>query len=87
LAAKVRYKSSVAGDLRRLDRATAQRVVRKIEKALAEQGGYGEPLGGDFAGLFKLRVGDHRVIFARTEDGYLVLRIAHRSEAYRRGRP
>jgi mRNA-degrading endonuclease RelE of RelBE toxin-antitoxin system len=33
---------------------------------------------------FRLRVGDDRVIYARTKAGYLVLRIAHRSEAYRK---
>ena len=86
-AAKVEYKGSVAGDLDRLDRAVALRVLKKIEKTLAEEGRSGEPLVGEFAGLFRIRVGDYRVIYARTESGYLVLRIGHRSEVYRRGRP
>lgn len=49
-----------------------------IERALAAEGRGGEALSGDFAGLFRLRVGDLRVIYARTDEGYLVLRIAHR---------
>ena len=85
-AAKVEYKASVA-DLDRLDRTGALRVLKKIEKILADEGRSGEPLAGEFAGLFRLRVGDYRVIYARTETGYLVLRIGHRSEVYRRGRP
>ena len=86
-AAKVEYKLSVAGDLDRLDRAVALRILKKIEKTLAEEGGSGEPLAGEFAGLFRLRVGDYRVIYARMSGGYLVLRIGHRSDVYRRGRP
>ena len=86
-AAKVEYKASVAGDLDRLDRAVALRVLGKIERALADQGGAGEPLSGEFAGLFRIRVGDYRVIYARTAVGYLVLRVGHRRDVYRRGRP
>ena len=84
---RVDYKASVAGDLDRLDRPAALRVLTKIEKALGSGGKAGEPLAGEFAGLFRLRVGDYRVIYARTIEGYLVLRIGHRSEVYRRGRP
>ena len=86
-AAKVEYKASVAGDLDRLDRVVALRILRKIEKALVEQEGAGEPLTGECSGLFRLRAGDYRVIYVRTSAGYLVLRIGHRGEVYRRGRP
>jgi len=80
---RVEYKASVEGDLRRLDPSAARRILRKIEKALSAEGHTGIALKGDFAGLFRLRVGDYRVIYARTKEGYLVLRITHRSEAYR----
>ena len=85
--ARVDYKSSVAGDLDRLDRSVAMRIVGKIEKALAAEGHAGEPLAGEFAGLYRLRVGDYRVIYAKTAPGYLVLRIGHRGDVYRKGRP
>ena len=85
--AKVEYKASVAGDLDRLDRSVALRILPKIEKALAAEGHAGEPLAGEFAGLNRLRVGDYRVIYARTSTGYLVLRIGHREDVYRKGRP
>lgn len=85
--ARVEYKASVAGDLDRLDPPVARRVLGKIEKALAAEGRSGEPLAAEFAGLFRLRVGDYRVIYARTSEGYLVLRVGHRGDIYRKGRP
>jgi mRNA interferase RelE/StbE len=87
LAVKVEYKASVAKDLRRLDRSTALRVLGRIEKALVIEGKKGEPLAGEFAGMYRLRVGEYRVVYARTDEGYLVLRIGHRREVYRMGRP
>lgn len=87
LAARVEYKASVAGDLDRLGSVAALRILKKIDRTLADEGGAGDPLKGEFAGLFRLRVGDYRVIYARTADSYLVLRIGHRSDVYRRGRP
>lgn len=79
----IEYKASVQKDLRRLDSQQALRVLAAIERALKTEGRGGEALSGAFAGLFKLRVGDYRVIYARTDNGYLILRIAHRREAYR----
>jgi mRNA interferase RelE/StbE len=84
---RVEYKASVEGDLRRLDPSTAQRVLRRIEKQLSAEGHSGTALKAEFAGLFRLRVGDYRVIYARSIQGYLVLRIAHRSEVYRKDVP
>jgi mRNA interferase RelE/StbE len=87
LAARIEYKASVAKDLRKLDRAEAVRAVNRLERVLAAEGLRGEALFGEFAGLFKLRIGDLRVIYARTDEGCLVLRIGHRRDVYRRGRP
>ncbi len=79
----IEYKASVQKDLRRLDSKQALRVLVAIERALKTEGRGGEALSGPFAGLFKLRVGDYRVIYARTENGYLILRVAHRREVCR----
>lgn len=62
-------------------------MLRGVEKSLIEEGRRGESLSGEFAGLFRLRVGDYRVIYALTDEGYLVLRIGHRREVYPRERP
>jgi mRNA interferase RelE/StbE len=83
LASNITYKASVTKDLRRFDLQTARRVVDKLERALSSNPDAGIPLPGEFRGLFKLRVGDVRVIYAKTPDGVLVLRIARRKEAYR----
>ena len=87
MAARIEYKASVAKDLRTLDRAEAIRAVNRLERVLAAEGRRGEALSGEFVGLFKLRIGDLRVIYARTDEGYLVLRIGHRRDVYRKGRP
>jgi mRNA-degrading endonuclease RelE of RelBE toxin-antitoxin system len=87
LAARIEYKASVARDLRTLDRAEAIRVVNRLERVQAAEGRRGEALSGEFAGLFKLGIGYLRVIYARTDEGYLVLRIGHRRDVCRKGRP
>lgn len=38
---------------------------------------------GQFKGLFKYRIGDYHVIYAKTRRGILILRIAHRSKTYK----
>ena len=87
MAKRVEYKASVEKDLRRLAAGDALRVFQKIEQALGSESEKGAALSGEFAGLFRLRVGDHRVIYTRTDEGYLVLRIGHRGNVYARGRP
>jgi mRNA interferase RelE/StbE len=44
-------------------------------------------LSGEFTGLYRLRIGEYRVVYGRTEDGYLILRMGHRRDVYRKGRP
>ncbi len=83
MAVKVEYKSSIQKDLKKLDPPTARRVLDSLEKALQTPRNPGEPLHGEFAGLFKLRVGDWRVVYVPIPGGYLILRIAHRKEVYR----
>ena len=75
-AARVDYKASVAGDLDRLKqvgRAAGSEQDREDARCWREAG---EPLTGEFAGLFRIRVGDYRVIYSRTTTGYLVLQMA-----------
>lgn len=79
----VDYKSSVARDLKKLDKGEAKGILAKLERQLFHNPGAGEPLKGEFAGLFRLRIGNYRVIYSKTQKGSLVLRIAHRKEAYR----
>jgi mRNA interferase RelE/StbE len=73
-------------DLENLDRLLARRIVRRVEW-LAEH--LDEinlaPLTGELSGLFKLRVGDYRVIYRviKSENLIVIHRIGHRREVYR----
>jgi mRNA-degrading endonuclease RelE of RelBE toxin-antitoxin system len=84
---KIEYKASVAEDLSELDASTARQILNKIERALRTEGQTGKALAGEFAGLFRLRVKEYRVIYARTTEGFLVLRIGRRETVYQNGRP
>ncbi len=41
-----------------------------------------DPLHGDMAGSFRLRVGDYRVLFMLENDVMRIFGVRHRSEAY-----
>jgi len=77
LPAKVEYKASVERDLRRIDKKNVDRILKKIEKVLSENPNKGEPLKGEYKGLYKLRVGNYRAIYSKTKEGVLILRIRH----------
>ena len=57
-------------------------MLREIRKAFVNKPRAGEALLGEFKGLFKLRIGDYRVIYTLVEGDVLVLRIGHRSRVY-----
>jgi len=78
LAYKIEYKSSVFRELKHLDK----RIAREIRESLSLDPSCGEPLTGQFKGMLKLRVGDYRIIYSKTKDGVLILRIGHRSIVY-----
>lgn len=75
-------------ELQRLDKAIARRIVRRIHW-LAENVDIIrlEPLSGDLAGLYKLRVGDYRVIYEVLQDeaAITIHAVGHRRDIY--GRP
>jgi mRNA interferase RelE/StbE len=83
LAGRILYKSSVRHDLKQIDPKKVKRVLREITTVLGGNPRNGEALHGEFDGLYKLRVGEYRVIYTLIEKGVLVLRIRHRSKAYR----
>ena len=80
---KIEYKSSVVRDLKKLDKSVAGRILDQLEMNLSENPDGGQPLTGQFKGLFKYRIGDYRIIYTRTVEGILVLRIGHRSKVHR----
>lgn len=79
---KILYKSSVKDDLNQIDTKNVARILREIRTTLGSDSHAGDALHGEFKGLFKLRIGDYRVIYTLMDQGVLVLRIRHRGKAY-----
>ncbi len=82
MTGRVLYKSSVSRDLKKINPKDRHRILRQIEDVLGSDPSKGEALKGEFDGLFKLRVGDYRVVYASVGQDVLVLRIRHRGKAY-----
>ncbi|HTW92192.1 MAG TPA: type II toxin-antitoxin system RelE/ParE family toxin [bacterium] len=87
MAFRARLLDAAARDLARLDRPEARRIVQRINWLASNLGTIRpEALGGDLAGLYKLRVGDYRVIYELLDGDQILLVhvIGHRREIYRR---
>lgn len=75
-------------DLKRFDPPIQRRLLQTLRKRLSvDPKSYGEPLHGELAGLWKLRVGEYRVVYRIVEKRIevLVLKIGIRRdfEVYR----
>lgn len=86
---EVEFTSEAEDDLSRISKSIAQRILKKI-RWLAENFEMvtREPLTGGFKGLYKLRVGDHRVLytFSQNERTVIVIHLVkHRREVYKSG--
>ena len=81
----IRIKKSAATELARVARPDRARIVAAIDR-LAETPHLGAALKGDLRGLRRIRVGDYRVVYEVRDDELVVLvvRVAHRRDAYRR---
>ncbi len=80
---KISFKRSVERDLKRINKKSAKKILDKIEKELPKSTVKHPSLTGKFSGLKKYRIGDYRVIYTILDDTILILRIAHRKEAYK----
>ena len=81
----VRIKRSAATELAHVPQPARVRLVHAID-SLREQPAAGALLKGGLLGLRRLRVGDYRIVYEMLDDELVVLvvRIAHRRDAYRR---
>ena len=74
-------------DLGQLDTAIARRVHKRLYWLCSSLDSVTpEPLTGKLSGLFKLRVGDYRVLYeiVRNEKKIIIHAIGHRRDVYRR---
>lgn len=82
----VEFLAQAMEDLDDLDKSIIQRVLNKL-RSLAENFDSVRPEGltGSLAGLFKLRVGDYRVIYQvdRKNRKLTVHMVGHRKEIYK----
>ncbi|MFQ6002565.1 MAG: type II toxin-antitoxin system RelE/ParE family toxin [Candidatus Zixiibacteriota bacterium] len=84
---RVRILKAASQDLERLDKRTGRRIVQRINWLSANLDAIRlETLTGDLVGLYKLRVGDYRVIYEVLwdEETLVIHAIGHRREIYRR---
>ncbi|MBK8430125.1 MAG: type II toxin-antitoxin system RelE/ParE family toxin [Chloroflexi bacterium] len=83
---KVEFMPTVADDLAGLPKPIAQRILNKI-RWLAENfpSLVPEPLTGQWEGVYKLRVGDYRVLYTFNEmkTSITIHFVRHRREVYK----
>ncbi|MQA13542.1 MAG: type II toxin-antitoxin system mRNA interferase toxin, RelE/StbE family [Pseudonocardiaceae bacterium] len=82
----VQYDARAVKELGKLDKPVARRIVTAVEALRADPRPAGCRALTGFPGLWRIRVGDYRVVYTikDAELVVLVLRIAHRSAVYRR---
>ena len=73
-------------ELRKLPLAVQRRMIKKLEHALLTGSIFAltERLTGVSGIVYRLRVGDYRLVFDRTKDGLVVLAVGHRRDVYRK---
>lgn len=70
--------------MRAIDQVTALRLLKALDRHMKSEAGDVKALEGFEPLLFRLRVGDWRLIFRKEGDqGIVIVRVRHRREAYR----
>ena len=82
-----RFESEALRELRRLDFAAQQRIIRFLDTRVRGSNDprrFGKSLSGSKHGLWRYRVDDHRIVAEIRERELLVLvvRVRHRKDAY-----
>ena len=81
----VSYVKSAVDEITELD-GSAKRIIKKAieDKLMVDPLKYGKALRRNLSGLFKLRLGDYRIIYQVKEKEVIVVivKIGHRREVY-----
>jgi mRNA interferase RelE/StbE len=83
----IRVLDEASRELARLDKPVGRRIAERINWLAANLDSIRpEALTGDLMGLYKLRVGDYRVIYEviRNEKTVVIHAVGHRREIYRK---
>jgi mRNA interferase RelE/StbE len=84
---RLRILQTATLELEQFDKPIAHRISERINwLAVNLDEIRPEPLKGDLAGLYKLRIGDYRVVYEILHDEKMIVihQVGHRSEIYRR---
>ena len=83
----IRILEEASRELARLDKPVGRRIAERINWLSEKLNDIRpEPLRGDLIGLYKLRIGDYRVIYEiiHNEKTIVIHAIGHRREIYRK---
>jgi mRNA interferase RelE/StbE len=83
LKENIRFKKSVFKDLEKIHPKHREQILDDLEKGTCHNASKVKALKGEYQGLFRIEIGNYRVIFTKTGDDVLILRVAHRKEVYR----
>ena len=88
MAWSARFELRAVAELRKLDRTAQERIIRYLQERVAtgdSSRARGKALVGGAVKLWRYRIGDYRAICMIDDENQLVLvlRVAHRKEAYR----
>lgn len=79
---KIRFLPNVPVEVRAIPQPIALDILKALHRYMETGQGRVKPLSGEFEGLLRLRVGNHRVLFDETEDTVTVHRVRDRKDAY-----
>jgi mRNA interferase RelE/StbE len=85
---RVRLLNAASKAFAKVDKPAARRIVDRVEWLAGNLTDTNlEALTGEFEGLFKLRVGDYRVVYEIIHEEKLIMihAIGHRRDIYRKG--
>jgi len=84
---RVHILDAATKELARLNKPVGRRIAERINWLAANLDNIKPfPLTGDLAGLYKLRIGDYRVVYEiiRVERTIIIHKIGHRRDIYRK---
>lgn len=80
---RVVFSDEARAEVRTIDRTTALRLLKALTRFLETDSGDVKQLEGYEPPMYRLRIGDWRLLFRRRGDAVQVVRVRNRSEAYR----
>jgi len=72
---KILFRPKVAEELRAIEQKTALKILEAIHRYAENAVGNVKPLAGERAGLLRLRVANHRVLFDESADTITIHRV------------